>query len=110
MITRPRPSFELVQVLQDASSYSFPRGNAVLFGLFFIGIGLAVAGRITIRRYVVAAWFVVFFLLALVGLSRSYLGAHWTSDVISGYMFALVWVFSAKKIEEAIRLRLSSKP
>jgi len=31
-------------------------------------------------------------LISLVGLSRVYLGAHWTSDVLGGYCLGLVWL------------------
>lgn len=73
------------------SSYSFPSGHAtmslVIYGLlaFLVSRGWS-AGR---RWSLLLA---VGVLIAAIGLSRLYLGAHWLSDVVGGYALALTWV------------------
>jgi undecaprenyl-diphosphatase len=37
-------------------------------------------------------WSAAALLIALIGLSRVYLGVHWPSDVIAGYAAALIWM------------------
>ena len=83
-------------------SYSFPSGHA-LFSFCFYGV---LAGLITAR--VRSLWLRIFVrssaatLVLAIGLSRIYLGVHYPSDVVAGYLAALVWV-SALVIADRVR-------
>ena len=86
-VARPRPTGNLVDIIQTAIGYSFPSGHVMsyfaYFGLLFcFGIILFV-GRHWWRTtlLVISAAFVV-----LVGPSRVYLGDHWASDVLGAYL------------------------
>ena len=103
LIDRPRPASDLVLVLQDVTSHSYPSGNASLFGLYLMALAFAVTGRTANRRLATAAWGVATLLLVFVGLSRIYLGAHWLSDVLSGYLFALTWVLASAQLLKAVQ-------
>ena len=86
-VSRPRPTANLVKVIQAAVGYSFPSGHVMAyiayFGLLFaLGI-ILFQGRHWWRTtlLVTSAAFVV-----LIGLSRIYLGDHWASDVLGAYL------------------------
>ncbi len=84
---RPAPFFG-----PEPHSYSFPSGHA-LASLCFYGV---LAGLLTarIRQPVVRVvlWIVAALFVGIIGLSRIYLGVHYPTDVIAGYMAATVWV------------------
>lgn len=87
--TRPTPFFGSLP-----HSYSFPSGHA-LFSFCFYGV---LAGLLTDRIGPLAArvsiWVATVFLIAAIGLSRIYLGVHYPTDVIAGYLTAAIWVSS----------------
>jgi len=90
IVARPRPSPELVNVYLDHSTLSFPSGHVVsymaLFGFLFYLV------RTLMRRSALRSALLVILgaLIALVGPSRVYLGAHWASDALAGYGFGLL--------------------
>ena len=86
---RARPAPFFVDLPQ---TYSFPSGHA-LFSFCFYGVlaGLLM-GRITSRLARVLIWLAAAVLVAAIGLSRIYLGVHYASDVIAGYLAATLWV------------------
>ncbi len=84
---RPQPFFVALP-----RTYSFPSGHA-LFSFCFYGVmaGL-LAGRIESRRARILIWTLAALLVSAIGFSRVYLGVHYPSDVIAGYLAATLWV------------------
>ncbi len=83
LVARPRPPTELVKVLEEWDSYSFPSGHVFHYVVFF-GAVLVILRK----RPGTASWLAqgaLALLILLVGLSRIYLGVHWLGDVIAGY-------------------------
>jgi undecaprenyl-diphosphatase len=91
-VARPRPSDDLVHVIERADGSSFPSGHVmfytVLLGALWLAMATSGASRST-RRAIAGATVLA---LLLIGLSRIYLGAHWLSDVAAGYVFGAVVV------------------
>ena len=85
---RPRPVPFFVPV---PYTYSFPSGHS-LFSFCFYGVlaGL-LAGRMQSRLGRILVWSLAALLVAAIGLSRIYLGVHYPSDVIAGYLVAGFW-------------------
>jgi membrane-associated phospholipid phosphatase len=93
LIDRPRPPGSLIAT----SGASFPSGHAIASAVTAIGIVMALAtGRRRLWGMVVAA-----VVAALVALSRTYLAAHWLTDVLAG---ALVGAGLALAIPEAFEV------
>lgn len=90
-IQRPRPTEDVVTIFEKLSSYSFPSGHVMHFTVFY-GFVLFVALH-TKRLPQVLRTFLVFicgFFIAFIGPARIFLGAHWFSDVLGGYIFGAV--------------------
>lgn len=98
IVGRPRPSPDLVDVFQAEAGNSFPSGHA-FFAIMFWGLLAYFAHtgmqRKGLRILTLSGLAVI---IVWVGVSRVYLGAHWTSDVIGGYicgtlfLASLVWL------------------
>ncbi|GAA0599040.1 phosphatase PAP2 family protein [Streptomyces crystallinus] len=104
-VARPRPP--LTDWATHASGYSFPSGHTTTAALT---AGLLAWGVIARSRSASARLTVALILLwgAAVGLSRVYLGVHWLTDVLGGWLFAAVWltlgtVVTAPHIPDGIR-------
>jgi len=78
----PRP--DLLPHLDIVNSYSFPSGHAAGNMIFFGALALLAGGR---SAYGAAAA-----LIALIGVSRVWLGVHWPSDVLAGWIEGLGWL------------------
>lgn len=86
LIDRPRPSATLVQVAQRLSDNSFPSGHVVHYTVSFGFLLFILATRVRPSWWRMLLITVLAALIALVGISRIYLGAHWQTDVIGGYL------------------------
>jgi undecaprenyl-diphosphatase len=86
---RPRP--ELVPGLTGVLHASFPSGHSSGAAAVYLTLGSLVA-RVQRRRaievYVLA---LAILLTLLVGFSRVYLGVHYPSDVVAGWILGAVW-------------------
>ncbi|HEX6478183.1 MAG TPA: phosphatase PAP2 family protein [Ktedonobacteraceae bacterium] len=86
-VGRPRPTANLVTIVQAAVGYSFPSGHVMAYlaywGLLFSFGIILFTGRHWWRTIllITSAAFVV-----LIGPSRIYLGDHWASDVLGAYL------------------------
>ncbi len=91
LIKRPRPTNELVTVVRVINEPSFPSGHVMhyinLFGL--LAYLLATNWRSGKLRNTLIA--VCSALIICIGPSRVYLGAHWPSDVMAGYLYGGLW-------------------
>lgn len=86
---RPRPN--IVPHATEAALSSFPSGHAMMSAVVFLTLGALLSlstDNNRIKIYILC-WSV--FLTLLVGISRLYLGVHWPTDIIAGWIAGAVW-------------------
>ena len=94
LVGRPRPSSSLINVVGHfGKSDSFPSGHVMfyvsLYGFLLFLTFSMFRKKIYIRNFLIA---VFSSLIILAGVSRIYLGAHWFSDVLGGYLVGFIWL------------------
>ena len=99
LIARPRPDLAEHPVMTH--SFSFPSGHAANTMTVLVAIALFALPR-RHRGWSVPA---AVGLAALVGMTRPWLGVHWPSDVLGGWMLALLAILAAVAAERALNAR-----
>jgi undecaprenyl-diphosphatase len=78
----PRP--DLLPHLDIVRSYSFPSGHAAGNMIFFGALAMLWRNRFVLMLSA--------FAILLIGVSRVWLGVHWPSDVLAGWVEGLGWL------------------
>jgi undecaprenyl-diphosphatase len=77
--------------LTNVDSLSFPSGHAMISAATYMTVG-ALLAHMQPSRLARAYLMTVFITLAiLIGISRIYLGVHWPSDVLAGWLLGAAW-------------------
>ena len=89
VINRARPDIEHLVVVE---SLSYPSGHA-MSAMAFYGFLIYLSFRIKMAKWLRTLFcFLCVFLILGIGISRIYLGVHFPSDVLGGYMAGLIWI------------------
>ena len=99
ILQRPRPTeFRIV----EEKGYSFPSGHSMV-SMAFYGYLIYLIYRYIKNKYV--KWTLITILsilICLIGISRIYLGVHYTSDVLGGFLLSIsylvIYISSIKKL------------
>jgi len=100
---RQRPVLE--DPLVTLTSFGFPSGHTMGATLFYGVIALIAARSIKSWRWRMLAFAVAFVVVALIGLTRIYLGAHYLTDVLAAVAAGAVWLAFAWTTIETFRKR-----
>ncbi len=126
IVNRPRPTKQLVKVrnLLDGGRLSYPSGH-VLFFTAFIGYLWFLSYSLLKRGWQrTTLLFTLGSMVSIVGISRVYLGEHWPSDTLAGYLLGTIWLaitiqlyrwgkphfFDHKGLESMENMRRSENP
>ena len=89
IIQRPRPTeYRII----DESGYSFPSGHSMVSAAFY-GLLIYLIYKKIKNKYIKFALIAILTLLIiLIGTSRIYLGVHYTSDVLAGFLISISYL------------------
>lgn len=105
---RPRP--DLVSHEAYVLTASFPSGHSMMAAVTYLTLAVMLA-RATPRRRLKAYYFVVAAILTVaVGVSRVYLGVHWPSDVLAGWMIGAAWALLLYTVADWLGRRGAVEP
>ena len=102
---RPRP--DVVSHLREVMTTSFPSGHALTSAVVYLTLG-ALSMRISERRITKFYCMGMAMLTTmLVGVSRVYLGVHYPTDVVAGWLIGLSWALLCWMVERSFERRAS---
>jgi len=93
---RPRP---LPFFGSAPHSWSFPSGHALFSFCFYAMLAALVAARVKSPLFRILIWVVAGCIIVLIGVSRIYLGVHYPTDVLAGYLAAALWISSLAALD-----------
>jgi len=102
--TRPTAYFGMAP-----HSYSFPSGHALCSFCFYGVLAGLLSARTKPLGWRLLIWIAAAGMVIAIGLSRIYLGVHYPSDVVAGYLAATVWVGTIIVLDHVRKLRKNSK-
>lgn len=87
---RPEPFFDTIL----PASYSFPSGHSLGSFCFYLALAAILTNRAEKLWLKIFIWTLAVMLVFLIGISRIYLGVHYPSDVLAGFIAGFVWVIT----------------
>ncbi len=104
LYARARP--DISTAIAIAQGNSFPSGHAMGSFIILGSIGYLILRQKYTWKLKSILLAVIMTLILLVGLSRIYLGVHWSSDIIAGWCAGTVWLATATiAFETLLRIR-----
>lgn len=89
---RARPKNDYVRKML-IQTYSFPSGHATGAISSFVTASIIISGMYPAASF--ASWTIAVILALSIGVSRIYLGAHYFSDVVGGWVIGLIGILCA---------------
>jgi undecaprenyl-diphosphatase len=90
LVSRNRPTVDLVHILTPASGFSYPSGHAVFFTWMSFMVAFALAPRVKpVLRPIL--WILAALIIVLTCIARVWAGDHWPSDVLGGVLLGIAW-------------------
>lgn len=96
---RPRPTFAPLVI---EHSFSFPSGHSMNSFIFFTTVAYFIYHFTHKKKISLLAFLVSAIIILVVGISRIYLGVHYPSDVLGGYLAGLLWMASFIVIDKTL--------
>lgn len=98
-INRPRPTADLVEIMEVAAFQSFPSGHTSFYTVFFgFIVFLMLRNRYLNKPFRYTIIILSLLLIFSVPFSRIYLGAHWFTDVVAGFILGVLVLYAIIRI------------
>jgi undecaprenyl-diphosphatase len=105
---RPRPHFD--DPILTLTSYSFPSGHSMMATVLYGVLAAYLVANTSDWRLRALVILLAGLLIALVGFSRMYLGAHYLSDVLGAMAEGLAWLSLCLTFVYSVWRRRSGQP
>jgi undecaprenyl-diphosphatase len=105
---RPRPDLVPREIVVYTAS--FPSGHTTLSAVVYLTLGALLCrtqSSIAVKAYILS---VAALLTAIIGVSRVYLGVHWPTDVIAGWLIGGAWAFVCASVMVWLQRRGEVEP
>jgi undecaprenyl-diphosphatase len=106
--SRPRP--DLVPHGVEVATASFPSGHSMMAAVTYLTLAVMLARTANQPRVRAFYILVATLLTMLVGISRVYLGVHWPSDVLAGWMLGAAWALGVWLLARELTRRRQIEP
>ena len=103
LFARPRPT--VVPHLTEVLAESFPSGHAMLSAIVYLTLGALLAQLTEHRRLKLYVLGCALLLSFVIGLTRVYLGVHYPTDVLGGWVAGLAWALLVALVAQAAKRR-----
>lgn len=99
VLHKPRPLDGLIRVSEHPGSYAYPSGHAALAVTVAVVLMLCIAIPLMGRAWSIVGAIVGLLAIFTVGIERIYVGAHYPSDVLGGFLVAAAWLTLALSVD-----------
>lgn len=89
IIARPRPN---INRLVTETGYSFPSGHSITSMVFYGYLIYLIYKYIDNKKIKIPLIIILSLLIVIIGFTRIYLGVHYTSDVIGGFLLGVAYL------------------
>lgn len=89
ILQRPRPTeYRII----DETGYSFPSGHSMISMAFYGFLIYIINKKVQSKKIKIILTCILSLLILMIGISRIYLGVHYTSDVLAGFLVSIAYL------------------
>lgn len=105
LIHRPRPLNAMIM----ETDFSFPSGHATIAVAFYGYLAYILIKSLQSKIKRLAVFLGALLLILIIGFSRLYLGVHYISDVLAGYLVGLLALIAGISLSEVLIIKSNQK-